>query len=147
VVAAPPTGSTVKPDPAPANGGRPEPAPETPREAPKAAAPPPGTDRVEVAEAEIKRWITEYTVAYRNMDEALVRSMNHASKFKPTQYKQATVSFANVEIRVREDGQSAVLTADVQYQYEFRRGTFPPGPPVHVDWPMRKTPGGWVANP
>jgi hypothetical protein len=110
-------------------------------------APPAGSDRVDIAVAEINRWIAENTVAFKNMDEALVRSMNHASKFKPAQYKQATVSFSNVDIRAVENGQAAVLTADVQYQYEFKRGTSSPGPPQHVVWPMSRTPNGWIANP
>jgi hypothetical protein len=73
--------------------------------------------------------------------------MNRASKFRAAQYKQASVTFSNVEILAREDGQAAVLKADVQYQYEFRRGDAPPTPAQPVVWNMRKTPNGWVANP
>ena len=124
----------------------PEPAPETPRDTAKVTVPV-GTDPVEVAEAEINRWIAEYKVAYRTMDEAQVRSMNRGSKFRAAQYKSASVTFSNVEIRAREDGQTAVLKADVQYQYKFSRGDSPPTPAQHVEWPMRKTPNGWVANP
>jgi len=150
VAVAPPTGGAgAKPDPVEDNPPKtePAPAPETPRDTAKVTAPPPGSDRVDVAEAEIHRWIAEYTVAFKNMDEARVRSMNRASKFKPALYKQATVKFSNVDIRAREDGQAAVLTADVEYDYEFRRGTSPSAPPQHVVWPMSKTPNGWIANP
>ena len=147
VVAVPPAGGTSKPESVPANNGRTEPGPPETRDPPKTAAPPAGTDLVEVAEAEIRRWIAEYTVAYRNRDQAQVRSMNRGSNFRAAQYKQASVTFSKVEIRVHENGQSAVLTADVQYQYEFQRGNSTPGPPVGVVWPMRKTPSGWVANP
>ena len=126
---------------------RTDPAPETPRDTTKVTAPPAGSDLVEVAETEIKRWIAEYTVAYRNRDQAQVRSMNRGSPFRAAQYKSASVTFSNVEIRAREDGQTAVLKAIVQYRYEFSRGTTPPQPPQPIEWPMRKTPNGWVANP
>ena len=109
--------------------------------------PPAGPDLVEIAETEIKRWIAKYTVAYRNRDQAQVRSMNRGSTFRAAQYKAASVTFSNVEIRAREDGQTAVLKAVVEYRYEFSRGTTPPQPPQPIEWPMRKTPNGWVANP
>ena len=64
------------------------------------------------------------TVAFKNMDEARVRSMNRASKFKPALYKQATVKFSNVDIRAREDGQAAVLTADVEYRLRVQARYF-----------------------
>ena len=92
--------------------GGPDPAPETPRDTTKVTVPPAGSDLVEIAEAEIKRWIAEYTVAYRNRDQAQVRSMNRGSPFRAAQYKAASVTFSNVEIRAREDGQTAVLKAD-----------------------------------
>ena len=84
-----------------------------------------GSDRVEVAEAEIKRWIAEYTVAYRNRDQAQVRSMNRGSTFRAAQYKAASVTFSNVEIRALEDGQTAVLKADraVSVRVQPRRQT------------------------
>ncbi len=87
-------------------------------------------------------------MAYRNRDQAQVRSMNRGSPFRAAQYKSASVTFSNVEIRAREDGQTAVLKADVQYRYEFSRGGEAPlTPPQPIEWPMRKTPNGWVANP
>ena len=150
VAVVPPAGAaTAKPEPAPEDGGRPEPtpAPETPRDTTKVTVPPAGTDLVEVAEAEINRWIAEYTVAYRNLDQAQVRSMNRSSPFRAAQYKAASVTFSNVEIRAHEDGQTAVLKANVQYRYEFSRGDTPREPVQPIEWPMRKTPNGWVANP
>jgi hypothetical protein len=145
-VVPPAGGATAKPDPVP-DDARTDPAPETPRDTAKVTAPPPGSDLVEIAEAEIKRWIAEFTVAYRNRDQAQVRSMNLGSNFRAAQYKAAAVAFSNVEIRAREDGQTAVLKADVQYQYEFSRGDKRVTPVQRIEWPMRKTPNGWVANP
>jgi serine/threonine-protein kinase len=147
-VTPPPAAATAKPEPPTDNGTRPEPAPapETPRDTAKVTVPV-GPDRVEIAKAEIQRWIAEYTVAYNRMDEAHVRSMNRGSKFKAGQYKAVSVTFSNVEIRAREDGQSAVLKADVRYTYEFRRGNSPSAPSQPIEWPMRKTPNGWIANP
>ena len=86
-------------------------------------------------------------VAFRNLDQAQVRSMNRGSTFRAAQYKSASLTFSNVDIRAREDGQTAVLKADVQYQDQFSRSGSPPIPAQHVEWPMRKTPNGWVANP
>jgi hypothetical protein len=72
--------------------------------------------------------------------------MNPATIFRPSQYKSAAVTFANADIVATENGQSAVLHVDVQYDYEFRRGN-PPAPlRSRVAWTMRKTPAGWVAN-
>ena len=48
--------------------------------------------------------------------------MNPASTFRPAQYSSASIAFLNVDIQPREDGQSAVLHADVQYDYGFKRG-------------------------
>jgi serine/threonine protein kinase/CheY-like chemotaxis protein len=146
VAAVPPGGATAKPDPVPDDAAKTDPAPETPRDTARVTVPA-GPDRVEIAEAEIHRWVAEYTVAFQRMDEAHVRSMNRGSKFKAGQYKAASVTFSNVEVRALEDGQTAVLKAIVQYRYEFSRGNFPPGPPQAIEWPMRKTPNGWVANP
>src|SRR5205085_5691410 len=108
---------------------------------------PAGSDQVDVAEAEINSWINEYKVAFQHLDRARVRSMNRASKFQASYYKAASVAFSNVEIRALEDGQTAVLKATVQYQYEFSRGTSPPLAPQPIEWRMRKTSSGWVANP
>ncbi|MFI5077259.1 MAG: hypothetical protein ACHQRO_07940, partial [Vicinamibacteria bacterium] len=108
-------------------------------------APPAGPDLKDVAKAEIGRWIAEYTVAYQRKDEAHVRSMNPLSTFKAAQYKQATVTFSNVDIQPRDDGQSAVLLADVQYQFGFSRGD-PQTTSTRIAWRMRKTPAGWVVE-
>ena len=100
---------------------------------------------MDVAKAEIGRWIAEYKVAYQRKDEAHVRSMNPLSTFKAAQYKQATVTFSNVDIQPRDDGQSAVLLADVQYQFGFSRGD-PQTTSTRIAWRMRKTPAGWVVE-
>ena len=148
VAVAPPTGSaSARPDPVEDNAPKtePAPAPETPRDTARVTAPS-GSDHVEVAEAEINSWINEYKVAFQHLDQARVRSMNPASPFKAAQFKAASVTFSNVEIRALEDGQTAVLKAIVQYKYEFSRGPSPPTAPQSIEWPMRKTPNGWVAN-
>ena len=44
-------------------------------------------------------------------------------------------------------GGVATLKADVQYRYEFSRGQKQETPVLKVQWPMRKTPNGWVAKP
>ena len=139
-------GATPKPESRPGQRRRrTEPTPETPRDTAKVTAPPAGADLVEIAEAEIRRWIAEYTVAYQRQDEAQVRSMNPASTFRAAQYKPATVTFSNVDIQPREDGQSAVLQADVQYQFGFSRGD-PQTTSAQIAWRMRKTPNGWVSR-
>jgi len=144
----PGSGNSPRPEPSPGSVERTEPPPEPARDPPKVTAPPPAPDPVEIAEAEIKRWITEYTVAYRNRDQAQVRAMNRRSNFRAAQYKAASVTFSNVEIRAREDGQTAVLKAQVQYRYEFSRaGEATLTPPQAMEWPMRKTPNGWVVEP
>jgi hypothetical protein len=148
-VAVPPAGNPP-PDPSPPaptrTEPRPEPAPETPRDTVKMTVPPPGTDLVEIAEREIRGWIEAYKGAYAAMDAARVKAMNPASTFRPAQYNSASVSFSNVDIQPREDGKSAVLHADVQYQYGFKRGVAPPPPSRRIVWRMRKTPNGWVVE-
>jgi ketosteroid isomerase-like protein len=109
--------------------------------------PPPGTDRVDIAEREIRQWMETYREAYQALDASRVKAMNPASTFRPAQYNSASVTFSNVDIRPREDGQSAVLHADVQYQYGFKRGVAPPPPSMRVAWRMHKTPSGWQVQP
>ena len=90
--------------------------------------------------------MVDYAAAYRALDQTRVRAMNPATIFRPSQYKSASVTFTAAEIVARENGQTAVLHVNVQYQYEFKRGTAPPLPGSRVAWTMRKTPAGWVAN-
>ena len=146
-VAAVPPGGVAAPTPeaVPDAGARTEPTPETPRDTAKVTAPPADSDLKDVAKAEIRRWIDEYTVAYQRKDEAHVHSMNPLSTFKAAQYKQATVTFSNVDIQPRDDGQSAVLLADVQYQFGFSRGD-PQTTSTRIAWRMRKTPAGWIVE-
>ena len=149
VVAVPPTGTAPAVDPnPPANARtepRPDPTPETPRDTVKATVPPPGTDLVDIAEREIRQWMATYREAYQALDGNRVKAMNPASTFRPAQYNSASVSFSNVDIQPREDGLSAVLHADVQYQYGFKRGESPPVA-TRIAWRMKKTANGWVVE-
>jgi ketosteroid isomerase-like protein len=145
-----PTPTTKPPVPTPGNGRaepRPEAPPEPARDTAKVDVPPPRVDNVEIAKKEIRQWMNEYAAAYKALDAVRVRAMNPATIFRPALYKSAAVSFFNAEIVPAENGQRAVLHVDVQYDYEFKRGS-PPAPlRSRVAWTMRKTPTGWVANP
>ena len=98
-----------------------------------------------MAKKEIRQWIAVYEAAYRRLDGEQVRTMNPASTFRPAQYNSVDVDFSNVDIRPREDGQTAVLHADVQYNYGFKRGP-PQTPSAQVVWRMRRTSSGWVVE-
>jgi serine/threonine protein kinase len=146
-------GGTPSPvDPTPPDPGPSTARPETPAEPAgrdTVRVPPPGTDMVEVAEQEIYRWIADYMAAFRALDEPRVKAMNPAARLNARQVKSASVTFSGLEIYAAEDGQTAILKANVQYTYEFKRPAAPPNrPPQAIEWQMRRTPNGsWVARP
>jgi serine/threonine protein kinase/actin-related protein len=144
VAAAPPAGGTAAPPP-PTATPKPETPTETPRDTAKVTVPPPGVDHIDIAEKEIRQWMATYKQAYEALDAPRVRAMNHVSTFRPSQYSSATIAFSNEDIQAREDGQSAVLRADVQYVFGFRRGD-PQTTSARITWQMRKTPTGWVVE-
>lgn len=64
----------------------------------------------------------------------------------PSLLASAAVEFSNVQIDVTSDGQTAVLRADVRYDYTWKRAGPPPTTTQRIVWPMRKVGSAWVAN-
>ncbi len=146
-------GGTPSPvNPTPPDPGSPSGRTETPPADPAGRdtvrVAPPGKDMVEVAEEEIQRWVADYMDAFRALNEPRVRSMNPRAQLSARSVKSASVTFSSLEIYAHENGQTAILKADVQYTYEFKRAGAPATkPPQPIEWRMRRTANGWVANP
>ena len=128
-------------------GGDPKPPDPGPRETKTVTPPPPPPPTLaEIGEREILQWIKAYQAAYTQLDEATIRQMNPASSFSRSTIRRASVTFAEIDITVAADGQSAALHAFVTYQSEFVRGGRDPKP-SRIVWNMRKIGGRWIANP
>jgi hypothetical protein len=89
--------------------------------------------------------MAQYRAAYKALDDAKIKAMNPLSSFKRGQFNSADVTFENVNIQPREDGQSAVLHATANYLFGFRRGD-PQTTSARVVWRMRRTPAGWIVE-
>ena len=103
-------------------------------------------DPIMVARAEINRWMAAYMDAYVALDARRVRELNRQATFAAGMLKSARVSFSNVTIDPKPDGQSATLRATVTYTYEWTRSGLPPQSSTNVQWPMTKVGASWVAN-